>query len=48
MSAASLAPDRVEAVVLLASVGPGCANAWDRMLAAPGDRASCAPWWRGG
>jgi pimeloyl-ACP methyl ester carboxylesterase len=30
LSAASLAPHRVEAVVLLASVGPGCVNAWDR------------------
>jgi pimeloyl-ACP methyl ester carboxylesterase/uncharacterized membrane protein YbhN (UPF0104 family) len=35
LSTASLAPDRVEAVVLLASVGPGCVNAWDRVLAAP-------------
>jgi pimeloyl-ACP methyl ester carboxylesterase len=26
LSAASLAPHRVEAVVLLASVGPGCLN----------------------
>jgi pimeloyl-ACP methyl ester carboxylesterase/uncharacterized membrane protein YbhN (UPF0104 family) len=36
LSAASLAPHRVEAVVLLASVGPGCVNGWDRLLAAPG------------
>ncbi len=36
LSAASLAPDRVEAVILLASVGPGCVNGWDRLLAAPG------------
>jgi pimeloyl-ACP methyl ester carboxylesterase len=35
LSAASLAPHRVEAVVLLASVGPGCVNRWDRLLAAP-------------
>ena len=35
LSAASLAPRRVEAVVLLASVGPGCVNGWDRLLAAP-------------
>jgi pimeloyl-ACP methyl ester carboxylesterase len=34
--AASLAPHRVEAVVLLASVGSGCVNAWDKLLAAPG------------
>ena len=42
MSAASLAPERVEAVVLLASVGPGCANAWDRVLAAPAAGPLCA------
>ena len=35
LSAAGLAPHRVEAVVLLASVGPGCVNRWDRRLAAP-------------
>ena len=40
LSAASLAPHRVEAVVLLASVGPGCANGWDRLLAAPGAGAA--------
>ncbi|HTA01399.1 MAG TPA: alpha/beta fold hydrolase [Streptosporangiaceae bacterium] len=42
LSAASLAPQRVEAVVLLASVGPGCANVWDRVLAAPGTGPLCA------
>jgi pimeloyl-ACP methyl ester carboxylesterase len=42
LSAASLAPDRVEAVVLLASVGPGCVNGWDRLLAAPGAGPLCA------
>ena len=42
ISAASLAPERVEAVVLLASVGPGCANLWDRVLAAPGTGPLCA------
>jgi pimeloyl-ACP methyl ester carboxylesterase len=42
MSAASLAPQRVEAVVLLASVGPGCANVWDRVLAAPATGPLCA------
>src|ERR1700676_1600854 len=31
LSAASLAPGRVEAIVLLASVGPGCVNGWDRL-----------------
>jgi pimeloyl-ACP methyl ester carboxylesterase len=42
LSAASLAPHRVEAVVLLASVGPGCVNGWDRLLAAPGAGELCA------
>jgi len=42
LSAASLAPERVEAVVLLASVGPGCANVWDSVLAAPGTGPLCA------
>jgi pimeloyl-ACP methyl ester carboxylesterase len=32
---ASVAPSRVEALVLLASVGPGCLNGWDWLLAAP-------------
>jgi pimeloyl-ACP methyl ester carboxylesterase len=34
LSAASLAPHRVEAVVPLASVGPGCVNRWDSAIAA--------------
>ena len=42
LAAASLAPHRVEAVVLLASVGPGCLNVWDRLLAAPGAGPLCA------
>ena len=42
LSAASLAPDRVEAVILLASVGPGCVNGWDRLLAPPGAGPLCA------
>ena len=42
LSAASLAPERVAAVVLLASVGPGCVNGWDRLLAAPGTGQLCA------
>ena len=42
LSAASLAPGRVEAVVLLASVGPGCVTGWDRLLAAPGAGPLCA------
>jgi pimeloyl-ACP methyl ester carboxylesterase len=39
---ASLAPRRVAAVVLLASVGPGCVNSWDKLLAAPGAGPLCA------
>ncbi len=42
LSAAALAPHRIEAVVLLASVGPGCVKAWDRLLAAPGAGPLCA------
>jgi pimeloyl-ACP methyl ester carboxylesterase/uncharacterized membrane protein YbhN (UPF0104 family) len=46
LSAASLAPHRVEAVVLLASVGPGCLNRWDKLLAAPlaGPLCALAAW----
>jgi pimeloyl-ACP methyl ester carboxylesterase/uncharacterized membrane protein YbhN (UPF0104 family) len=36
LRAASLAPDRVQAVVLLGSVGPGCLTSLDWLLAAPG------------
>jgi pimeloyl-ACP methyl ester carboxylesterase len=42
LAAASLAPGRVEAVVLLASVGPACVTGWDRLLAAPGAGQLCA------
>jgi len=42
VAAASLAPGRVAAVVLLASVGPGCVTGWDRLLAAPGTGQLCA------
>jgi pimeloyl-ACP methyl ester carboxylesterase len=42
LTVASLAPHRVEAVMLLASVGPGCVNGWDRLLAAPGAGQLCA------
>ena len=42
LAAASLAPDRVEALVLLASVGPGCLNAVDRLMAAAGTGPLCA------
>jgi pimeloyl-ACP methyl ester carboxylesterase len=36
LRAASLAPDRVAAVILLAGVGPGCDTSLDWLLAAPG------------
>jgi 3-oxoadipate enol-lactonase len=42
LSAAALAPDRIEAVVLLASVGPGCVTGLDRLLAAPAAGPLCA------
>jgi pimeloyl-ACP methyl ester carboxylesterase len=42
LSVAARAPDRVEAVVLLASVGPDCLNGADRLLAAPVAGAVCA------
>jgi pimeloyl-ACP methyl ester carboxylesterase/uncharacterized membrane protein YbhN (UPF0104 family) len=42
LSAAKIAPERVEAVVLLASVGPGCTNVWDKVLAAPATGPACA------
>jgi pimeloyl-ACP methyl ester carboxylesterase len=47
LSAAQLAPRRVEALVLLASVGPACLNGWDRLLAAPIAGRVCAlsAWW---
>src|ERR1700761_3208957 len=47
LSVATLAPERVEALVLLASIGPGCLNGWDRLLAAPvaGEGCAVAAWW---
>ncbi len=36
LATAALAPDRVEALILLASVGPGCLTGLDWLLAAPG------------
>ena len=43
LSAVRLAPGRVAALVLLASVGPGCVTGWDRLLAAPGTVTTCNP-----
>jgi len=42
LAAAAMAPRRVEAVILLASVGPGCVNGWDKLLAGPGAGQLCA------
>jgi len=42
LATAQLAPERVEALVLLASVGPGCLTGWDRLLAAPVAGEVCA------
>ena len=39
---AARAPDRVEALVLLASIGPDCLTSWDRLLAAPVTGPVCA------
>jgi pimeloyl-ACP methyl ester carboxylesterase len=47
LTAAALAPDRVTGLVLLASIGPGCLNFWDTLLAAPvaGPVCALAAWW---
>jgi len=47
LATALLAPERVEALVLVASVGPGCLTEWDRLLAAPvvGPVSAVAAWW---
>ncbi len=42
LRAAQLAPERVAALVLLASVGPGCLTRWDRLLCAPVAGEVCA------
>jgi pimeloyl-ACP methyl ester carboxylesterase len=42
LAVAKLAPARVEALVLLASVGPGCLTGWDWLLAAPVAGEVCA------
>jgi pimeloyl-ACP methyl ester carboxylesterase len=47
LSAAAIAPDRVRGLVLIASVGPGCLDGWDALLAAPfaGPVCALAAWW---
>lgn len=47
LSTALLAPGRVRGLVLIASVGPGCLDGWDTLLAAPvaGPICALAAWW---
>ena len=47
ITAAALAPSRVSGLVLIASVGPGCLDGWDALLAAPviGPICAVAAWW---
>jgi pimeloyl-ACP methyl ester carboxylesterase len=47
LRAATLAPDRVTGLVLVASIGPGCLDGWDTLLAAPfaGPVCAVAAWW---
>lgn len=42
LTAASLAPERIRGLVLLSSIGPGCLDFWDRLLAAPISGPVCA------
>jgi pimeloyl-ACP methyl ester carboxylesterase len=42
LTAAALAPDRIRGLVLVASVGPGCLDHWDALLAAPVAGEICA------
>lgn len=47
LTVAALAPQRVRGLVLIASVGPGCLDGWDTLLAAPvaGTVCALAAWW---
>jgi len=47
LTAATLAPERVRGLVLVSSVGPGCLDGWDTLLAAPiaGPVCAVAAWW---
>jgi pimeloyl-ACP methyl ester carboxylesterase len=47
LTTAALAPHRVRGLVLVASVGPGCLDGWDALLASPiaGPACAIAAWW---
>lgn len=47
LTVAALAPNRVRGLLLVSSVGPGCLDGWDRLLAAPvaGPVCAVAAWW---
>lgn len=47
LTVAALAPDRVRGLLLVSSVGPGCLDGWDRLLAArvAGPVCAVAAWW---
>lgn len=47
LATAQLAPQRIRGLVLVSSIGPGCLNGWDRLLAAPVVGPACAlvAWW---
>ena len=47
LTAAAMSPQRVCGLVLVASVGPGCLDGWDTLLAAPVAGPICAvvAWW---
>jgi pimeloyl-ACP methyl ester carboxylesterase len=47
LTAAAMAPRRITGLVLVSSVGPGCLDGWDALLAAPVAGPICAlsAWW---
>lgn len=47
LALAAAAPERIRAMVLISSIGPGCLNGWDTLLAAPVAGPVCAvcAWW---
>jgi pimeloyl-ACP methyl ester carboxylesterase len=47
LTVAAMAPERIRGLVLVSSVGPGCLDGWDALLAAPvaGPVCALAAWW---